>query len=284
MPSLCRARFLAPFWVPLAISGCTRGEPPRELRLEVPALITSKDPVMVHARVVRQDGSVGEPNDALEFKVNPPDLAAIGKSGVLSCRRSGEAEVSLNLAGVTSRAKFGCQLVARIDGPDKLTLDARLGEGDLPVKALDAAGRELELPLSVTSDVTSVVQTRGGRLIPGNVGIAKLSVRAGQIAKSIQIEVVRSLKVEALPIDQNRRISFALDAGKYRLSLAFPRPQRVSVDWLGAPYCQYRGEAAQHQVDCTLQRKGSVSFDNPAYLLRGDKTPSVEGVTLQEVP
>jgi hypothetical protein len=27
-----------------------------------------------------------------------------------------------------------------------------------------------------------------------------------------------------------------------------------------------------------------VSFDNPAFLLRGDKTPSVDGVTLQEVP
>jgi hypothetical protein len=58
----------------------------------------------------------------------------------------------------------------------------------------------------------------------------------------------------------------------------------VKVDWLGAPYCAYRGDAAEHHVDCTLQSRGSVSFDNPAFLSRGDKTPSVEGVTLQEVP
>ena len=55
------------------------------------------------------------------------------------------------------------------------------------------------------------------------------------------------------------------------------RSERRRVRW-------GRGDAAEHHVDCTLQNKGSVSFDNPAFLLRGDKTPSVEGVTLREVP
>ena len=95
---------------------------------------------------------------------------------------------------------------------------------------------------------------------------------------------MRTLKPEVLPVDQNRRISYSLDAGKYRLSIVFATPHAVKVDWLGAPYCAYRGDGAEHNVDCTLQSKGSVSFDNPAFLLRGDKTPSVEGVTLREVP
>jgi len=87
-----------------------------------------------------------------------------------------------------------------------------------------------------------------------------------------------------LPVAQNRRISYSVDAGKYRLSITLPSPHKVSVDWLGAPYCAYRGDGSQHTVDCTMQHHGSVSFDNPAFLLRGDKTPSVEGVTLREVP
>jgi hypothetical protein len=125
---------------------------------------------------------------------------------------------------------------------------------------------------------------RGGQLVPGDVGNAKLTARVGQLSKSIEVEVVRSLKPEALPLDQNRRISFSLDAGKYRLTLKLSSPHRVSVDWLGAPYCAYRGDGTEHRADCTLQHKGSVSFDNPAFLLRSDKTPSIEGVTLQEVP
>jgi hypothetical protein len=95
---------------------------------------------------------------------------------------------------------------------------------------------------------------------------------------------VRTLRPEVLPVDQNRRISYSLDAGKYRLSIALPSPHPVRVEWLGAPYCAYRGTGTEHHVDCTLQGKGSVSFDNPAFLLRGDKTPSIDGVTLHEVP
>jgi hypothetical protein len=140
------------------------------------------------------------------------------------------------------------------------------------------------LPVSVTSDRASVVQARSGRLVLGNVGNAKLTVRAGEVVKQIEVEVVRTLKPEVLPVDQNRRISYSLDAGKYRLDIALPSPHRVQVDWLGAPYCAYRGDGAIHQIECTLQNKGSVSFDNPAFLLRGDKTPSVAGVTLHEVP
>jgi hypothetical protein len=140
------------------------------------------------------------------------------------------------------------------------------------------------LPISFNSDRADVVQARGGRLVPGRVGTAKVSARVGQISRQLSVEVVRTLKPEVLPIDQNRRISYALDAGRYRLSITLASPARVKVDWLGAPYCAYTGNAAEHRSECTLQNKGSVSFDNPAFLRNGDKTPSVDGVTLQEVP
>jgi hypothetical protein len=267
-----------------AATGCGQGEPPRELRLELPDVITSKDPVLVHVRAIRQDGTAREPSGELELRVTPPDLATLGKQGLLTCNRSGEGSVALQLAGVSARAKFACKLAARLDAPAKLSLDLVGGDVDARVKVLDAAGRELDLPISLTSDLGSVVSAHAGKLVPGSVGNAKVTARVGGLSKQIDVEVVRTLKPEILPVDQNRRISYSLDAGKYRLSIVLAAPHVVKVDWLGAPYCAYRGDGAQHNVDCTLQHKGSVSFDNPAFLLRGDKTPSVEGVTLREIP
>jgi hypothetical protein len=266
-----------------ALSGC-QAEPPRELKLELPELITSKDPVLVHARAIQQDGTAREAAGKLEYRVVPTDLASVAQNGAFVCNRSGEGSVALIVSGVEGKAKFTCKLAARLDTPAKLNLDVAAGEADPQVTVLDAAGHQLDLPISVTSDRSSVVQARGGRLVPGSVGNAKLTVRAGALSKQIEVEVVRTLKPEVLPVDQNRRISYSLDAGKYRLTVKLPRPHAITVNWLGAPYCAYRADGLEHRAECTLQSKGSVSFDNPAFVLRGDKTPSTEGVTLQEVP
>ena len=279
-----RAVWLALLCASALLAGCGKGEPPRELRLDVPDVITSKEPVLVHARAVQQDGTARAASGDLDFKVTPPDLASLDKRGLLTCNRSGQGSVALQVSGVSARAAFACKLAARLEAPAKLSIDAASGEVDLQVVVLDAAGKALDLPVSITSDRGSVVSAHAGKLIPGSVGTAKLTARAGALARQIEVEVVRTIKPEVLPVDQNRRISYSLDAGKYRLSIALPSPHAVKVDWLGAPYCAYRGDSALHQVDCTLQSKGSVSFDNPAFLLRGDKTPSTEGVTLREVP
>ncbi len=278
-----------PAWLPLltgmmALTGCPQGEPPRELRLELPEVITSKDPVLVHVRAIQQDGTARTPSGELDLKVTPPDLATLGKQGLLTCTRSGDGTVALQLSGVSARAKLSCKLAVRLEAPAKLSLDIAAGEVDARVLVLDAASRELDLPISLTSDRGTVVSARAGKLVPASVGNAKLTARAGGLSRQIDVEVVRTLKPEVLPVDQNRRVSYSLDAGKYRLSIVLASPHTVKVDWLGAPYCAYRGDGAEHHVDCTLQGKGSVSFDNPAFLLRGDKTPSVEGVTLREVP
>lgn len=279
-----RGLWLALLGILAPLTGCSKGEPPRELRLDLPDVITSKEPVLVHARAIQQDGTARAPRGELDFKVTPPDLASLDKRGLLTCSRSGDGSVAAQVSGVSGRAAFACKLAVRLEAPAKLSIDAAAGEVDLQVAVLDAAGKALDLPVSITSDRGSVVSARAGSLVPGSVGTAKLTARAGAISRQIEVEVVRTIKPEVLPVDQNRRISYSLDAGKYRLSMALPSPHAVKVDWLGAPYCAYRGNSALHQVDCTLQSKGSVSFDNPAFLVRGDKTPSIEGVTLREVP
>jgi hypothetical protein len=273
-PSLAGALLLA----------CNQGTPPRELRVELPEVVSSTEPVIVHARAVQADGVAGEPRGKLDYRVQPADLAQVRAGGVLTCQRSGEGSVTVGLLGVEGRAKLVCKLAARLEGPAKLQLDAASGESEPPWSVVDAAGKNVDLPLSITSDRPTVIQVRGGRLVPQGVGTATLTGRAGQVSQQFPVEVVKTLTPEALPIDQNRRISYSVDAGKYSLTLKLPSPRRVTVEWLGAPYCAYRGDSAEHVSVCTLQNKGSVSFDNPAFLLRGEKTTSLEGVTLREIP
>lgn len=272
-------------WLALLVGllGCQEA-PPRELKLELPEVVTSKDPIVVHTRAVQEDGRSRSPSGKLDYRVQPPDLARVSPNGALVCVRSGEGRVTLRLGGVEGGAKLACKLAARLEVPSKLHLDASAGEADPRVRVLDAAGQELDLPVSITSDRPSVVQSRAGRLAPGNVGKATVTVRAGALSKQVEVVVVRTLQPEVLPIDQNRRISYSLPAGKYQLTLKLSSPRPIAVSWLGAPYCAYRGDASEHRSECTLQHKGSVSFDNPAFVLRGEKTPSTEGVTLQEVP
>ena len=280
-----RAVWLAALFGTCAVlTACGKGEPPRELRLGLPDVITSKEPVPLRARAIQQDGTAREPSSEPDFRVTPAELADIDKRGRLTCNRSGDGSVTVQVAGVSARAALVCRLAARLEVPAKLSLDAASGEVVLQASVLDATGKTLDLPITITSDRGSVVSAHAGKLVPGSVGVATLTARAGALSKQIEVEVVRTLKPEVLPVDQNRRISYSLDAGKYRLSIALPSPHAVKVDWLGAPYCAYRGDGATHEVDCTLQSKGSVSFDNPAFLLRGEKTPSIDGVTLREVP
>ena len=78
-----RGAWLSALLVAGAVLGCGKGEPPRELRLEVPDVITSKEPVLLQARAVQQDGTARDPGGELDFKVTPADLATLGKRGML---------------------------------------------------------------------------------------------------------------------------------------------------------------------------------------------------------
>src|SRR5262245_11675946 len=81
------------------LTGCPKADPPRELRLEVPELITSKDPVMLHAKAIQLDGTSRELTGEQPYQVAPADLASFGKGGMLTCARSGEGSVTLTVAG-----------------------------------------------------------------------------------------------------------------------------------------------------------------------------------------
>ncbi|HTA89217.1 MAG TPA: hypothetical protein VK745_06570, partial [Polyangiaceae bacterium] len=155
------------------------------------------------------------------------------------------------------------------------------------VRVLDKSGAELtDVDVSFVSKNAGVAFPKDGLLVPKSVGTANLTARAGQASQDFKVDVVRKVVVEALPIDNNKRIYFSLDAGKYELKVTLKAPKRVSVEWRGAPYCNASSDGLEHIATCTLREQGGggVVFDNPGYLNDGSKAISLDGVELNEVP
>lgn len=271
--------------VSLACIGCDRTAPPREVRLEFPAIVVSPDPVSVVVHLTSDDGVTSRGTDEYDFSVEPPDLASVTRRGILTCQRSGDGQVTVDIASVAKSAPVRCRLVERIDASAAGSVELADGPFVPKIRVLGKGGKELQdVEVSLTSRNTGVVMPRGHELVPKNVGTATIVARAGQVTQEFTIDVVRRLTPEALPLDGNRRIHYSLAPGKYRLTVSLPEPKPVSIEWRGAPYCNYSKTDREHVSTCVLRTKGGAVFDNPAYLKDGSTEVSVEGVTLYEVP
>jgi hypothetical protein len=267
------------------LGGCQQKEIPRDFKLELPDVIVSSDPVTVTVRVTKNDGSTGTSQDENEFAMNPPTLATVSKRGVLSCKSSGDGSVSLTLGSNTRKADVHCRLVERVDASDVGRVELMQGAFKPKVRVLGKGGSDLDgVTLVLTSKNPGVLLASGDSLVPKSVGTATISARAGQVTQEFKVDVIRTLKPEALPIEQNRKVHFSLEAGKYELRVVLPSAKPLSAEWRGAPYCNYSGVNKEHVSTCVLRTKGGVVFDNPAYLMSGSTDVSVEGVTIAEVP
>jgi hypothetical protein len=265
--------------------GCERREVPREFRLELPEVISSTDPVTVIVRATNVDGTVTSSEGEHAFSVSPPGLATVSTRGALVCQKSGDGTVSLTLGPNTRSVAVRCRLVERVDASDVGRVELTAGAFKPKVRVLGKGGAELDgVELTLTSKNSGVLFPRGNELLPKTVGNATLVARAGQVTQEFKVDVVRKLTPEALPIEQNRKISYSLAAGKYELRVQLPTPKPLSAEWRGAPYCNYSGNGKEHVSTCVLRTKGAVVFDNPGYLLSGSTDVMVDGVTIYEVP
>ncbi len=124
----------------------------------------------------------------------------------------------------------------------------------------------------------------GSELLPKNVGTATILVSAGQASQTFKVDVIRKLTPEALPLEQNHKIYFSLEPGKYELRVVLPESKRLTAEWRSAPYCNYAATSKEHVSVCVLRAKGGVVFDSPSYLMGGSTEISTNGVTIAEVP
>jgi hypothetical protein len=283
LPSKLRARLpLAAFG---ALAACNQGPAPELVRLELPEMVTSTDPArtLVRARYPMK-GSVVTPGPH-EYAVTPPDVATVAPDGAVLCQKSGDAKVVVSIRGVKGETALKCRLVAGVELGELPPLDVARGPVTLTARALAKDGKALDdVPVVISSERPNVARVSGLTVTPLSVGETGLVARAGNAEKKLKARVVRTLNVEALPLDGGKRINMSLKDGKYELSLTLPSDRTVSVEWRGAPYCAYKATSKTHRSGCVLQGKGGVVFDNPAFLASGSTEVSTSGVTLAEVP
>jgi hypothetical protein len=285
MPTPGRWFTLALPFLGVLCAACGRREAPRDFRLELSDMILSADPATVTVRVTNEDGTVAASAEEHSFNVSPAGLANVTSRGGLVCQRSGDGTVSLTLGANTRSVPVHCRLVEKVDASDVGRVELTAGPFTPKLRVLGKGGVELDgVPLTLTSKNTGVLVSRGSELVPKMVGNATLLARAGQASQEFKVDVVRKLSPEALPIDQNRKISFSLEAGKYELRVVLPAEKRLAAEWRGAPYCNYTGTSKEHISTCVLRTKGGVVFDNPGYLISGSTDVMVDGVSIYEVP
>lgn len=269
----------------LAGFACDRRDPPRDFRLELPDVIVSSDPVTVTVRATNADGVVAASDEEHDFSVSPAGLFSVSSRGALVCQKSGDGAVSLTLGANTRKAPVRCRLVERVDASDVGRVELTAGAFKPKIRVLGKGGAELDgVELTLTSKNSGVLFPRGSELLPKAVGNATLLARAGQVTQEFKVDVVRKVSPEALPIDQNRRVSYTLEAGKYELRVVLPAEKRLSAEWRGAPYCNYTGTSKEHVSTCVLRTKGAVVLDNPGFLSTGSSDVVVDGVSIYEVP
>jgi hypothetical protein len=266
--------------------GCEQREVPSEIRLEIPSVIASRDVVAVSVQVSNAQGVRRPVTDGADYTLEPADLATVSKAGMLKCQRSGDGKVNVSIAGVSRSIAVRCRIVDRIEVANVGRVELAAGPFLPQARVLDKAGVELrDVELTFFSKNSGVVYPNDGKLVPKSVGTANLVARAGEAAAEFKVDVVRKVVVEALPIEQNKKLYFSLEPAKYELKVKLPSPHRLSMEWRGAPFCNAASDGLEHISVCGLRAKaGGVAFDNPAYLKDGSKTPSLEGVELYEVP
>ncbi len=268
----------------LVLACACEGPPPEQVRLELPELVSSPDPV--HATVhARRGGASSEVNQKVDFAVTPPDVAVVGKGMNLSCRKSGDATITASVQGVKATAGIKCRLVERLDTSNLPLIDLSEPPVTLQVHPLGKSGAPLDdVPVTLSTDSPRIVSVSGTTLTPLAVGETHVTVSAGNRSTKIPVRVVRSLHPEALPLDGGRRIYFGLPGGKYEVAVELPLEKTLSVEWRGAPYCAYKGTGKSHVSSCVLQNKGGAVVDNPGYLVTGSTEVSAAGISIREVP
>lgn len=270
-----------------AAVACQKGPPPRAVAVELPEQVFGGEAARAIVGITDANGHRSTSNADHDFVVEPPDLASVTKKGFVTCEKSGDGKVSVTIQDITGSAPLSCRMVTDIEIPDVGRVDIGDGPFQPKVTIRDKAGKELsDVKLTYSPQITSALKAKGLDLVPVGVGQTEVVASAGPAKTTFKVEVVKRLKPEALPMDNNKRIDFSLPPGNYELVVNLDTPKPVRVTWRTAPYCHYdhRTPKKQHVATCTLQEKGGVVFDNPVFLNHGELEVGHRYVEIREIP
>lgn len=259
--------------------------PPTRVQLEPLELLTSSESVKSLVWLWDDSNQKKVGSGKYDYRVEPTALASVDPSGQVSCSSSGDGTLTVTVQGVSADVPLRCRLVDRIETPALGRIDIADGPVALEVFTVAKDGQRFsDVPISLVSHNPKVARSMGPNLEPLEIGRARIQARAGALTRTFEVDVVRRLKPEALPINGGTQIHFSLEPGRYELIVELESAKKLSMDWRSAPYCNTSATAKVHQAVCLLRIKGGVVFNSPNYLNSGSKEVSHEGITLHEVP
>ncbi len=171
----------------LLLVGCPKGPPPDSVRIELPGVVLDRTPVrpVVKARRSRESTPVAQ--GAYTLKAEPPALATTSVDGTLTCVKSGDGKVTVDVQGVQGTAPLRCRMLDRVEVDELSTLDLTKGVVVLKARVVDKAGKELsDVPISVSSTNRDALTVQDFQVTPQAVGAATLVVRAGSAEKKAE--------------------------------------------------------------------------------------------------
>ena len=225
------------------------------------------------------------PQGGYSLKAQPPELATTSPDGTLSCTKSGDGTVTVDVQGVQAKAELRCRLVDRLEADDLPPLDMSRGAIVLHARAVDKAGHELaDVPISVSSTNPEVATVKDLQVTPIAVGATTLVARASGAEKKVNLRVVKRIDFEAQPLRGGRRIDIALPAGNHEIEVTLKEPKELRIDWRGARQCNYRATAATHRSSCVLEEKGGAVVDNPAFVETGETKIDKTRIVVRRIP
>ena len=111
-----------------------------------------------------------------------------------------------------------------------------------------------------------------------------LVIRSGSVEHKQPVRVVKTLDLEALPLQGGQRVNFSLPEGEFEVEVSLNTEKPFSVEWRGAPYCNYKGTGKNHKSRCVLQRKGGAVVDNPSFVESGSAEIDKNRIAVRSVP
>jgi hypothetical protein len=268
--------------VPLALSiVCCDGPAPARVQVDMPEQVLSSAPVRALVWQFDEKNARSEAKHP-DVSIEPQDLATVDSAGNITCKKTGDGKVTAAVSGVKSSAPLACRLVDHLEAPDDLgRIELTKGPVKLDVGAYTKDGQRLDdVVLNITTRNSKIAKPDGDKLVPLTVGEAKVRVRAGDAEREFSVQIVEKVEPEPIPIDKDRKLDFTLEPGRYELTIELEQEKKLTAEWRRAPYCNYSATAKVHTMQCLLEVKGGVTFDNPAYLNRGETTVSRDGITL----
>lgn len=269
----------------LLFSACQKEPPPDRVRLELPEIVTNQAALRPLVRGHRGNTTTTQAPGTFTLTSEQPAIAVANADGTVACRKNGEAAITAAVGKVEGHAVLRCRLVARLELVEIPVFDLGSAPVTLSAHAFGPDGVELnDVPIVVVPTNRIPVQAKGLELTPLALGTTDLVVRAGDVERRFGTRVLKKLDPPITSVRGGRRLEVALGPGKYEVEATLKTDKELSMDWRGARSCAYKATGRTHRSTCTLEAKGGVVIDNPAFVESGDTALAKDRVVVREVP